>query len=48
MVGNAIYRLLNDPQNHFNFNEIKLLTPSREELNLEQSDEVDYWFKKNK
>ncbi len=48
MVGSAIYRLLSDPKKNFNFKEIKLLTPTRKELNLEESDQVNYWFKKNK
>ena len=48
MVGSAIFRLLNNSKTKFNFKGLKLLTPSRSELNLESSEEVNLWFLKNK
>ena len=48
MVGNAVYNLLTNPKKDFNFKDIRLLVPSRKELNLEISEQVDNWFEKNK
>ena len=48
MVGSAIFRILNNPSTKFNFKGIKLLTPSRSELNFENSEKVNLWFLKNK
>ena len=48
MVGSAVLRFLNNPKNNFNFHDLNLLSPSRSELNLENAEEVNYWFSQKK
>ena len=48
MVGSAIIRALKNSKYLSDSYEIKLLTPSKSEIDLRDSYKVEYWFEKNK